>query len=283
MAKNIIQNGLNLASENREQHELVSIMYHALYETDAELAAMPDEEQPYAVSVNNFKAQLDHIEAAGRKIVNPAELKSAFQPGVLLTFDDGHESFHRYALPILAERNLSAIFFITPQLVESRSDFCEWSQLKTMAAAGMAIQSHGLSHRFISDISDHEINDELQTSKRMIEDACDTSVYALSFPGGRYHERALEIASYQGYTQCYTSDIGVFTRDHFDNQHPLPRLAIKRNTTLAIFDQMITAKRRWLYKAKAMATGKKQAKRLLGNRGYHHLYQAVSTIKPKKP
>ena len=110
------------------------IMYHALYETDAELAAMPDEEQPYAVSVNSFKAQLDHIEAAGRKIVNPAELKSAFQPGVLLTFDDGHELSPLRAAN-LAERNLSAIFFITPQLVESRSDFCEWSQLKTIRHA----------------------------------------------------------------------------------------------------------------------------------------------------
>jgi peptidoglycan/xylan/chitin deacetylase (PgdA/CDA1 family) len=43
-----------------------------------------------------------------------------------VTFDDGHESFYRYALPILRERRIPATLFVSPKVMRERSNY--WFQ-----------------------------------------------------------------------------------------------------------------------------------------------------------
>ena len=70
--------------------------------------------------------------------------------GVIVTFDDGHESNHRVAFPALVATGASADFFVNPAQVGTEG-FATWAQLREMAAARMSIQSHGLDHRHYLD------------------------------------------------------------------------------------------------------------------------------------
>lgn len=264
---------------------MISIIYHTLYENKAELAALPADERPYAVSTDTFRTHLDLIESNHIDVVNP--LKTGFKPGVVLTFDDGHKSFYQHALPLLQERNHSAIFFITPDLIESRDDFCDWKDLQDLVAAGMSVAAHGLSHRFLSEISAHEAADELAQSKAIIEQQCQISVQSLSFPGGRYNNDVVELARTKHYRYCFSSNIGALYKGDFldtdlsQTRHTdtIPRIAIKQSTDLVTFTKIINANSLWLLKAKALSLSKLALKKTIGHHQYHRLYRLLSQLK----
>ena len=259
---------------------MTALMYHALYENDEALAAMPVAERPYAVSTAQFEAHLDLIQAQGLEIINP--LTDGFKPGVVLTFDDGHHSFYDHALPILQQRGLSALFFITPELIEQRSDFCSWSQLAEMAAAGMTLGAHGLTHRFFTELSEAELNHELLEAKATLEQQCEgLPIESLSFPGGRYRIDSLAVARKMGYRYCFSSDVGQITAEDFvesdllsnEQARALNRVAIRQDTAMPTLLKMIHGDRSWFFQSQSVDRAKRLAKQLLGDSGYQRLYE----------
>ena len=66
---------------------------------------------------------------------------------IILTFDDGYIDHYVTVLPILQEMGFVGTYFI----ITGRADvndpaYINWTQIKTMADAGMSIESHTKSH-----------------------------------------------------------------------------------------------------------------------------------------
>jgi hypothetical protein len=125
------------------------------------------------------------------------------QPAV--TFDDGHLSNYQYALPILLARRLRGTFFVTTAWIGRRQGFMTWEQLREISSLGHIVQSHGLSHLFLTHCSPKDLVEEVQSSKKAIEDALGRRVYALSVPGGRWNSRVLRACFQSGYKDVYVS------------------------------------------------------------------------------
>lgn len=250
----------------------VVLMYHALYHGD-ETDRIDAEDLPYAVSTSRFVAQLDALQGKRVGLLNE---KTANLPDVVITFDDGHVSNYDIAMPLLAERGLSAYLFVTGDFIDARPHFCTGAQLRKMADAGMEIGSHGMTHRFFDDLDDAEADRELRQSMTELSDKCGADVRSISFPGGRYSQRTLELCRGAGYSSLFGSAIGTVQNKDLVAIPPINRVAIRRNTTIQEFDRIINADSLYYSLQKGKQSAKTLLKRTLGNKIYHGLYKSIS-------
>jgi peptidoglycan/xylan/chitin deacetylase (PgdA/CDA1 family) len=256
---------------------VVVLMYHALYADDRELAAIDAADRPYAVSVAAFERQLDAVARAGIAVIDPVRLpaRAPVHGGVVLTFDDGHESNHRHACRMLLARGLRAAFFVTSDFIDGRAGFCRWPQLREMAENGMTIGSHGRSHAFFDDLDNAQAGSELRDSRRRIEDAIGRPVAQLSFPGGRFLRRQLSLAADAGYTLYHTSRFGSHRPDELRAHAVLSRVAIRRSTDERQFVAYATAAPWTMRRAAVAGSVKGWLRAACGNAVYQRLYEKL--------
>jgi len=98
----------------REEGSLLCFLFHGLFENVEELrSGVLDPQQ--GITVEMFRAFLEHFQEQGYGFVSPREILEGLQPGgkyVLLTFDDGYYNNVR-ALPTMEEFKAPAVFFIS--------------------------------------------------------------------------------------------------------------------------------------------------------------------------
>ena len=155
------------------------------------------------VGANEFSEQLQYLKANEWHIIDAAEFIAGInQPGslgektALLCFDDGYRSNLKIALPLLQKFNYPAVIFIPTDFVGSYNAFdadiyyepvepiCTWDELRELEKNGISVQSHGLSHRKLSELSMKEQEHEITSSKKIIEANLDKQVELFSFAYG---------------------------------------------------------------------------------------------------
>ena len=260
---------------------MICLMYHALYASEEEYQRLPGEERGYAVHVDVFAEQLarirEHAVAIGPADLDAAVAREPARCRVLLTFDDGHVSNYMHAFPLLRQNRMQAIFFVTTDFVEGRSDYCRWENLREMAASGMSIQSHGVTHRFFDDLGREGESEELRRSKVLIEKNTGSHVDAISFPGGRYSACSMQCGADAGYGYFYSSKTGVNKLPLLPGSRLIMRIAVKQSMGMCDFVRYIRADRVILLRANVLSLLKSLLKRLLGNSFYHSLYKKISS------
>jgi len=70
-------------------------------------------------------------------------------PQVMITFDDGRSDNFTRAFPILLSHQIPGTFFVISDRI-GQSGYMQWGDLKEMINAGMSIQSHTATHRYLS-------------------------------------------------------------------------------------------------------------------------------------
>jgi len=112
-----------------------------------------------------------------------------------LAFDDGYESHYFVVNSLLDERNFSATFFVFPETVN------EWNGRSLMNASQIwdlsrdyEIGSHTMTHPYLNELSDSEIEFELASSKKLLSEIIGKEIEVVAFPYGRYDERVLNIS-----------------------------------------------------------------------------------------
>lgn len=162
---------------------------------------------------------------------------------ILITFDDGYESFYEYAYPILKKYRFPAVNFVivgdteNPNYTNPRH--LSWSEMKEMQKSGLvALESHTydlhyyapvdrLGHKrpaLVARIYDfklgkQESREEYETrvwydlwlSKYLLEENLHTKVTSLCFPYGAYNPTVIRLARDVGYRYFYTIRSGVNT------------------------------------------------------------------------
>lgn len=252
---------------------LLVLMYHGLH-SGREVRGHFDPR--YSVHPEQFREQMMQLRDRGVAGWLPVadEPLVAPPPGadgktmVLVTFDDGDISNVEIALPILQELGLGAVFFITRQFVGEQG-MISAGGLRELADAGMAIGSHGASHRFLNTLTPLALILELGTSRDFLQQATGREVALLSLPGGRGGVRECRAARAVGYRSILGSQPG-------DNRSTaagacIDRVAMSRGIGSQSFGQILDwrggAVRRICWRHKAMQWPKK----MLGDRGFDEL------------
>ena len=110
------------------------------------------------VSPAKFEAQLDYLARNGYTVVRLDDLRS-FLAGekalpaksVVITIDDGYESVHRHAFPLLKKYGFPATLFVYSDFIGA-GDALSWAQLEEMARSGLVdLQAHSKTHRNMAE------------------------------------------------------------------------------------------------------------------------------------
>ncbi len=248
------------------------LMYHGIHDSPQDEGLF---DPVYSITRRQFEAQLQWLEENGYRTVTCAELME-HEPGdrlAVITFDDGDRSNYTVSLPMLRERDMVADYFITTDWIGGEHHMSA-GQLRALEAAGMSVQSHGKSHRYLSDLPAAELEEELVGSKRALESILGGPVKGLALPGGRGDERVSRQAGAAGYDYVCTSRLGLNPPGGLE-PYALRRIAITRQMELDTFQRLVRGDRWEMGRRLARQWLLDGAKRLLGNRLYERLRGGV--------
>jgi len=176
---------------------------------------------PYEISINQFEDEMRYLYENGYKTITlgqyidavySQDLSSLPDKPVILTVDDGYNSFFTRAYPILKKYGFTATLFIYTNFIGNGGSSLSWSELKELVSEGMEIGSHSISHPNIaspkrmkySTSYDAFLNHELGDSKKIIEKNLGIIVRLFAWPYGSYNETALKKAVELGYEGIIT-------------------------------------------------------------------------------
>lgn len=251
------------------------LMYHAL-EDAANPSRAIDGEIGYVVGAEAFRRQLEFLSREGYRTLLLEEVaESGSGKAVVITFDDGHESNLLLALPLLQEYGFKAEFFVTTDWVGT-DRYLTRSQVATLQREGMGVGSHGASHRFFSDLTPGDLERELNSSRDFLHLATGIAPHTISAPGGRFDSAVAARATAAGYRYFCTSIPGLFTGRTQGGIIPVPRLAVRRNTTLDQYAKMVAGNRCLYAAARVRYLALSMLKKGLGSQRYVRLHGALS-------
>lgn len=238
VARNVVWGGgvSRIATFGREVATSVPIlMYHRI------AAEGPSALARYRVSPDAFEAQMSCLRRNGYWGVTPQRLLEALTsnrplPGrpVMITFDDGYVDFLEHAWPVLKRHDFEPTLFIVPEKVGATADWdsdvaeaaplLDWPQIRDLAAEGVHIESHGSSHRALTDLAVAEIYREVLGASSEILRRTGRATTAICYPYGSADPIVEQVAEECGYRLGFSVRPGHATLA----SHPfrLPRVEI---------------------------------------------------------
>jgi peptidoglycan/xylan/chitin deacetylase (PgdA/CDA1 family) len=162
---------------------------------------------------------------------------------VLITFDDGQRSVREIALPVLERFGYPAVLFMPTGFVGRTNTFdsepdeplCDWDDLRELLRRGVAVQSHGESHRTFSELSSAEREFEVERSKAALEAELEQAVELFAYPYGDdagLPPELREALVRTGYRAAFSYGGGPFSAPAAD-PYRLERVAMGPDTDLA--------------------------------------------------
>ena len=198
------------------------LMYHRI-------TAAPGGER-FAVPRRAFEQQMRLLRDSGRPIVNVQDVvngaaaEAALQDGaVAVSFDDGHEDFHRYALPVLESLDIPATMFVVAGKLggtddwmpagNSRMPLMTAEQVRELPRRGISVGSHSLTHPRLPELDDTALGQELRESRERLSELAAHPVDLLAYPYGLHDERVVRMARAAGYVGACSTRSGFNTSD----------------------------------------------------------------------
>ena len=192
-------------------------------------------ERTYVAFDDDFAAEMQFLKDAGWTTIDLDEYADALdgqgpfpKKAIVVTIDDGFRSVYLHAFPVLKRLGMKAVFFVTPD--KSAHNFTKNApldvpatdeELREMSAAGIAIESHGMTHRYLTDLDDHTIRWELEESRRVLSERFGRQVRYLAIPSGAYSRRVRSHVATSGYRVVFASRKGT-------NHAGVDRFAMRR-------------------------------------------------------
>ncbi|MDT0342110.1 polysaccharide deacetylase family protein [Streptomyces litchfieldiae] len=201
---------------------------------------------PYRITVtpDRLHSQLAWLRRRGLRGVSVAELLRARAVGraarlVGLTFDDGYRDFLDTALPLLRGHGCTATVFVLPGRLHGsnawdddgpRKRLLNADGIRAVAAAGMEIGSHGMTHLSLPSVADEVLEREVAHSRARLAEITGAPPTGFCYPYGAVDERAVEAVRAAGYGYACAVSPGRLT-----GQFALPRIHIgERDTALRL-------------------------------------------------
>jgi peptidoglycan/xylan/chitin deacetylase (PgdA/CDA1 family) len=125
---------------------------------------------------------------------------------VVITFDDGGRSFIDCALPVLKEFAATATMYVVAGFPGSQGrnmDFLDWDEIAGLAAQGIDIGSHALSHLPLVDLSVEDIRREVFGAADVFE-RHGLSPTTFAYPYGRPSDAAKRVVRESGFQAAFT-------------------------------------------------------------------------------
>ena len=179
----------------------------------AEVPAAYDPEN-LCVAPDRFRAQVELLLGAGFEFVTVAQLTDRMNSGppppglAALSFDDGMDNNHSVLLPLLREYGVPATVYVTTGLMgrpnpwldpRAGSRMMTADELRELAAAGVEIGAHTVTHPDLSQADLETCLREMGESKATLEELLGTPVTSFAYPFFFHGPAAVEAARRLGF------------------------------------------------------------------------------------
>lgn len=158
-----------------------------------------------------------------------------YEKPVVLTFDDGWADVYLNVFPLAKELNMKICMYVITDLVGTNA-YCTWDMLEEMRDSGLVqIDSHTLSHPYLDEISQSQVDDELINSKKIIKDKLGIDSKVICYPSGQQNDYVIKVAK-ENYDYGLLMLGGIFNYDsETSNMHKITRIYAKRSMSLTEF------------------------------------------------
>ena len=193
----------------------------------------------WTVSPGDFDEQMALIGELGRSTLTVEQYAAALRgeaslppDPVLVTFDDGYDDLATTALAVLERYGIVATAFVVSGWVGARAadggPVLDWAQLRELRARGIQIGSHGHTHRALDCLPRAEVEREVRSSKRLLEDGLGEEVASFAYPYGYSSPLVRRTVRNAGYSSaCAVKNALSHPRD---DGFTLARVLVTRDT-----------------------------------------------------
>ena len=233
----------------REEHRadrIPALLYHRFLSKEAfERGAIRSDERSYVAFDTDFAAEMQALRDDGFTAldlddyfaVRRGERPLPARP-VLVTFDDGFRSVYLHAFPVLRRLGMKATVFVTPDPASENfrknaplDEPLRPEEMREMLAHGIAIESHAMTHRYLTDLDEPTVRWEFTEAQRAIAAVTGRPVRYLAIPSGAYNGTIKRIARDTGHAAVF--GMGKGTIHPGSDPHSLRRLVVGRDVGAA--------------------------------------------------
>ena len=193
-------------------------MYHRVGDNSAE--------RRFTVPTSLFEQQMRCVRESNYRVVGLDEVTAALggetvlaAKSVAITFDDGFQDTFENAAPVLRGLGYSATFFLVSQLMGASNTWMEregyptahlmnWATAKELLKHGFTVGSHSRTHPSLTQHDETKISDEVEGSRRDLEDHLGVPIRYFAYPYGDFDDRVRTAVQRSGYAAACSTQAG---------------------------------------------------------------------------
>lgn len=214
----------------------VILMYHSIGENRVFFTVKPRE----------FERQMEYLKEHSYSVISLRSVIEKFERGerdfqkcAVLTFDDGYRDNYDNAYPILKKYGFPATIFVATGFVGRSMNnsyneplpMLSWDQLKEMQSSGLIdIEPHTVHHAKLAEIPAKEAVEEIQESKKEIEERLGKKCVSFAYPHGSFDAEVEALVQRAGFLAAVTTKEGIITQKNGK------LFALKRNSVDSTVD-----------------------------------------------
>ena len=190
---------------------LAVLTFHSIDESGSKISITPSE----------FARQMQFLKEHRYEVLSLSQLSPLLRTpapfprnAVVLTFDDGYQNTYRHAFPILQEYGFPATVFITTHFCGQRNNWPQpgfsvpslpmlsWKEIEEMSRYQVEIGAHTHTHPNLTELPQTELEREVLTSKRTIEERTGNPCHLFAYPFGKLEDRVKRLVASEFIIAC---------------------------------------------------------------------------------
>ena len=198
---------------------VLSLMYHRFNE---------NKYPSTNIKMNIFDKQMQLIKNLEYDFYDPRLFVEEFdkikeKKKILITIDDGFQSFYEEAWPYLKKNNIPFILFISTEPV-GRNGYMSWEQILEIEKSKLGIIGHhSHTHEYLIDMTNENFINDIETASRIFKDKLGYVPSIFSYPFGEYSKFMKDYIS-KKFAIAFGQHSGVI--DLNKDRYELPRFPI---------------------------------------------------------
>lgn len=236
----IVEDKANSVLDNKDEVEVppsnVSatvpiFMYHFILD---DYGNYPDVEN--FLKPETLEEQIKYIVDNGYEtvFVNEIEKLYKYKKPVMLTFDDCFVYFYNNAFPLVKKYNVKVTLNLIYDYINGEN-YLTNEQIKEMLDSGLvSVESHTLTHKELTTLSDEEERKEILESKENFEKDYGIELSTICYPVGDYDQNTINVAK-EKYKYGLAMTGGVYYSNVHTDLYKIPRIYANRSMSINTF------------------------------------------------
>lgn len=207
------------------------LTYHAIEE---KLPEETSEENEYLfVRPADLEEQLQLLTRKGYEFCFASQYEITNKKQVILTLDDGYEDNYTNLFPLLKKYRAKATISVVTGSIGQPGHLAA-DQIREMSDSGLVeFASHTVTHPHLTSLDDAALDQELQASKRALEEITGKDVQVIAYPYSDYDQRVCTAAA-----KYYRFGYIDWPKNYYA-QYEIGRTPVHRDITIEQFEALL--------------------------------------------